>query len=69
MSAESTDLTLTSAPVALESPPIFLYEAPESYAQLVWRRFRRSTVSIVGAGMVLAGHARRGASCRQAAAS
>ena len=54
MSAESTDLTLTSAPVALASPPIFLYEAPESYAQLVWRRFRRSTVSIVGAGMVLA---------------
>jgi peptide/nickel transport system permease protein len=30
------------------------YEAHESYYQLVWRRFRRSKVSIVGALMVLA---------------
>ena len=29
-------------------------EQNESYFQLVWRRFRRSTVSIVGALMVLA---------------
>ena len=28
-------------------------EANESYFQLVWRRFRRSTVSIVGGLMVL----------------
>jgi peptide/nickel transport system permease protein len=53
MSAEDTGLAFTTAPVAVVNEPTVLYEASESYFQLVWRRFRRSTVSIVGAGMVL----------------
>lgn len=53
MSAESTDIALTGQPVAAAAPPIVLDEAHESYFQLVWRRFRRSPVSIIGAFMVL----------------
>jgi peptide/nickel transport system permease protein len=39
--------------IALESQALAGQEAHEGYFQLVWRRFRRSTVSIVGALMVL----------------
>ncbi len=45
MNDEKTGTPLTQATVAQEEN--------ESYFQLVWRRFRRSTVSIVGACMVL----------------
>jgi peptide/nickel transport system permease protein len=39
--------------IDLESEVIAGHEEGESHSQLVWRRFRRSTVSIVGAAMVL----------------
>jgi len=39
--------------IAIESQVIAGQEENESYFQLVWRRFRRSTASIVGALMVL----------------
>ena len=45
-----TNATLDSAVVSQTSAA---QEENESYFQLVWRRFRRSTVSIVGAAMVL----------------
>src|SRR5438046_5028403 len=62
MNAENPDLTLGNPPITgpedkIEivpaSQPISLYEAHESYFQLVWRRFRRSKVSIIGGFMVL----------------
>jgi peptide/nickel transport system permease protein len=58
MTTESTDIVLTP-PLGgqVESPAgtqlIAEEQAHESYAQLVWRRFRRSPVSIVGALMVI----------------
>jgi peptide/nickel transport system permease protein len=39
--------------IALENEPVVAQEEQESYFQLVWRRFRRSKVSIVGGLMVL----------------
>ncbi len=39
--------------IALGNQPITLIEGHESYFELVWRRFRRSKVSIIGAFMVL----------------
>src|SRR4030095_8596273 len=42
----------TSSP-GIPSLPFAASEANESYFQLVWRRFRRSKVSIIGAGMVI----------------
>ncbi len=44
---------LENPDIALESDIITGDEEQESYFQLVWRRFRRSTISIVGAIMVV----------------
>ncbi len=52
MTAESAEI-LTGQPIAGVAQPIVLDEAHESYFQLVWRRFRRSRVSIIGGLMVL----------------
>jgi peptide/nickel transport system permease protein len=48
MIAETPDIALENEVVALEA-----HGENESYFQLVWRRFRRSRVSIVGALMVI----------------
>ncbi|MBX3084406.1 MAG: ABC transporter permease [Anaerolineae bacterium] len=66
MSAEQSQLISPSLPKGREldnaevierfdavDPSLMTSDENESYGQLVWRRFRRSTVSIVGALMVL----------------
>src|SRR4051812_41029823 len=62
MNAEQSDIALDSQilgrpqetlEVPDETEDLAVAEKHESYYQLVWRRFRRSTVSIVGGLMVL----------------
>ncbi len=50
MSAVTPDITINGT---LVSPATIPQEEHESYFQLVWRRFRRSKVSIVGGLMVV----------------
>jgi len=63
MTAENSDMSFVppiavpgdfdAADVSSTAQPIALNEVNESYFQLVWRRFKRSKVSIVGGLMVL----------------